>query len=356
MVVKDGQVSRRLRQDTHEVRWTGEVRFSMRSLLPLFSVPMQRILSNLPNEWQEELQEIRVRQERPLELIRGAGYGFVQRNGSVSPKTEQAYRPSQEECRTLLEMLTQHSLYTFEEELKRGFITVSGGHRVGLAGRTLVEQGKVKHLKEITGFNIRIAREWKGVGEAVLPFLIDPLSGSVRHTLVVSPPGVGKTTLLRDITRLLSQGHATARGGFKVGVVDERSELAACVKGVPLFDLGPRTDVLDGCPKAEGMMMMIRSMSPEVLVADEIGRPEDASAVREALHAGISVIASAHGRDLADAKRRPILKELLEAGIFERIVVLERRAGEKRPRIFICKSDGARLDEQRAFTIKGGKP
>lgn len=334
----------------------------MRTLLPLFSAPMQHILSTLPMEIQQELQEIRVRQDRPLELIWSRGYGFAQKNGEVSLQTEQAYRPSRSDCMTLLEMLTQHSLYTFEEELKRGFITVTGGHRVGLAGRTLVEQGKVKHLKDIAGFNLRLAREWKGVGSGVLPYLIDPLNHTVRHTLIISPPQLGKTTLLRDLTRLISSGgiaEGAPRISYKVGVVDERSEIAACVKGVPRFDLGPRTDVLDGCPKAEGMMMLIRSMSPEVLIVDEIGRPEDAAAVHEALHAGISVIATAHGRDPEDVRRRPILKELLAAGVFQRLVLLERKPGGKGPEAHVYNGAGERLSGKPANSLlawKGARP
>jgi stage III sporulation protein AA len=243
-------------------------------------------------------------------------------------------------------MLTQHSLYTFEEELRKGFITVAGGHRVGLAGRTVLEQGKVKLLKDISSFNIRIAREHTGCAVKILPYVVDASSfGGVHHTLIVSPPQQGKTTLIRDLARILSSGTAAAEGapsmvpspispvsrspqtlalerGYKVGIVDERSEIAACARGVPRFDLGPRTDVLDGCPKAEGMMMMIRSMSPELLIVDEIGRPEDATAIHEAIHAGICVIATAHGLNYADISRRPVLKELLADEVFTRIVVL----------------------------------
>jgi stage III sporulation protein AA len=211
-----------------------------------------------------------------------------------------------------------------------------GGHRVGLAGRTVTEHGKVKLLKEISSFNVRVAREICGIGRHVLPYLLDSAVGPaglclagcpIHHTLIVSPPRQGKTTLIRDLARLISaggwsHGSGAAHPGCKVGIVDERSEIAACVRGVPRFNLGPRTDVLDSCPKAEGMMMMVRSMSPEVLVVDEIGRPEDALAIREALHAGVKVIATAHGTGLEDVRNRPILRELIEEHIFSRYVVL----------------------------------
>ena len=304
----------------------------MHSLLRLFSVPLRQRLATLPNQVMQEIQEIRVREERPLEIVWGQRYSFVAASSGLCDDPALAYMPTRQDCSTLLEMLTQHSLYTFDEELRRGYITVQGGHRIGLAGRAVLELGKVKHLKEITSFNIRVARELKGTGSHVLPFLLDTSSVSIHHTLIVSPPQQGKTTLIRDLARLISGGSAGsstngAVRGFKVGIVDERSEIAACDRGVPRFDLGPRTDVLDGCPKAEGMMMMIRSMSPEVIIVDEIGRHEDAAAIHEAIHAGIRVIATAHGLNHGDVLKRPVLKELLDEKVFSRIVVLSKRAG-----------------------------
>ncbi|WP_079910806.1 stage III sporulation protein AA [Paenibacillus sp. 32352] len=303
----------------------------MHSLLRLFSVPLRQRLATLPNRIMEEIQEIRVREDRPLEVVWGQKYGFIADSG-LCEDPELAYRPTRDDCSTLLEMLTQHSLYTFDEELRRGYITVQGGHRIGIAGRTVLEQGKVKLLKEITSFNIRIARELKGVGSSVLPYLVDSSTSGVHHTLIVSPPQQGKTTLIRDLARLISSGSAEdsihwLSRGWKVGIVDERSEIAACDRGIPRFDLGPRTDVLDGCPKAEGMMMMIRSMSPEVLIVDEIGRQEDVAAIHEAIHAGIRVIATAHGLNHGDVSKRPVLQELLSEEVFERIVILNKRSG-----------------------------
>jgi stage III sporulation protein AA len=305
----------------------------MQSLLPLFSVPLRQRLAALPFQILQDLQEIRVREQRPLEIGWGRGYGFVSQTSGLCDDPAKAYRPNREDCANLLEMLTQHSLYTFEEELRRGFITVAGGHRVGLAGRTVLEQGKVKLLKDISSFNIRIAKEHKGCGIKILPYVTDTLGqAGIHHTLIVSPPQQGKTTLIRDLARIISWGPAAGGGstlkrGYKVGIVDERSEIAACVHGVPRFELGPRTDVLDGCPKAEGMMMMIRSMSPELLIVDEIGRPEDAAAIHEAIHAGIWVMATAHGFNYDDVSGRPVLKELLRDEVFTRIVVLGNQTG-----------------------------
>jgi stage III sporulation protein AA len=295
-----------------------------KSLLPS---SIYTLIAKLSASVQERMQELRVRENRPLELVFPEGYGFVSLDGNLVNDANKAYLVTHEDCHQLLDLITEHSLYSFEEELKRGFITVKGGHRIGLSGRTVLHQGEVRQIKYISGFNFRFAKEIKGAGGIVLPFIWDAAANNVHHTLVISPPQKGKTTLLRDIIRMLSQGEyqpgQSRQSGLKVGVVDERSELAACYQGVPRFDLGPRTDVMDGCPKAEGMMMMIRSMSPEVLAADEIGRAEDALAIEEAVHAGIRVIASAHGYGLEDISRRPMLKRIIEQDIFSRYIILD---------------------------------
>jgi stage III sporulation protein AA len=302
------------------------------SLLAILPPGLGRIIRSLPETALAELEEIRVRENRPLEIQYGGKFAFVTAGGSLVSEHERGYRPDRTECGTLLDLATRHSLYSYEEELRRGYITVGGGHRIGLAGCAVLEQGCVKLLRDITGFNIRIAREVIGAADPVIPWLLDWDHAHVHHTLIISPPQQGKTTLLRDLARKISSGewnHPRADwAAKKVGIVDERSELAACVRGVPSFNVGPRTDVLDRCPKAEGMMMLIRSMSPEVIAVDEIGRPEDAQALREALNAGVRVIASAHGKNAHDAARRPMLAELLRENLFSRIVVLERAAGE----------------------------
>jgi stage III sporulation protein AA len=327
------------------------------SIMQILPSSLRYLLSQLTREVHAELEEIRIREARPLEIGFNGKYAFLNAAGQLVQHEQEAYKPSHEECTALLELLTNHSLYTFEEELKRGFITITGGHRVGLAGRTILEQGQVKQIRDVSSFNLRVAREVQGVARPVLPFLIDPEGCSIHHTLIISPPQQGKTTLIRDLARLISSGdwgtgiEMASRRGVKVGIVDERSELAACVKGVPRFDLGPRTDVMDGCPKAEGMMMMIRALSPEVLIVDEIGRQEDALAIREALHAGIRVIATAHGTNLDDVQRRPVLKELAEEHVFTRYVVLGRRRGD-RASFRVLDSHGRPLQNHSAYRVE----
>lgn len=296
--------------------------------ISLFPEKVRALLSGLPLPLLEKLEEIRVREGRPLEINYSGTYHFVCEDGSLTQHPGEAYKPNREDTHRLLDLISNHSLYTMEEELRKGFITIPGGHRIGLSGRTVLSGGGVEHLRDITGFNVRIAREIPGIADSLLPYLLERGRQRIMHTLILSPPQHGKTTLLRDLARQISAGSRGGREGsrssFKVGIVDERSEIAGSRRGIPAFDVGPRTDILDGCPKAEGMMMMIRSLSPDVLIADEIGRLEDAEAVTEALHAGISVVASAHGKEVAELARRPGLGGLLEHRMFERYVILHR--------------------------------
>ncbi|SFJ31448.1 stage III sporulation protein AA [Thermoflavimicrobium dichotomicum] len=296
----------------------------MKAIYQILPLSIRELIQSLPRTILGCLEEIRVRQGRPLEVITSEQSWFVSRTCQLSMQPKDSMIPTKEHCQKMLNLISQHSLYAMEEELRRGYVTVEGGHRIGLVGKVVVENGNVKHIREVAGFNIRIARQVIGVGEGLVPYLLD--GEQVENLLLVSPPQCGKTTLIRDLARLASTGGSRFRS-HKVGIVDERSEIAGCVDGVPQHDVGPRTDVLDACPKAEGMMMMIRSMSPEILVVDEIGRMEDSVAVHEAICSGVHLFTTAHGSSIEEICHRPILSELIREGVFTRIVVLSRRRG-----------------------------
>jgi stage III sporulation protein AA len=296
----------------------------MKEIITMLPAPIRSILTALPAAVRDHLEEIRLRQNQPLEVRYGQQASYVSPTGELTANARQGWILSEECVTKLINQISQHSLYALEEELKRGYITVVGGHRIGIAGKVVMERGEVKGIREITSFNIRIAREKKGAAQKVLPYLFE--GGKVHNTLIVSPPMCGKTTLLRDIARSLSYGSEWC-SSRKVAIVDERSELAGSLHGVPQRDVGPRTDVLDACPKAVGMMMMIRSMSPDVMIVDEIGRAEDGEAIWEAIHAGVAVICSAHGADMREVAQRPTLGKLIQHGAFSRYIVLNRQQG-----------------------------
>ena len=272
-----------------------------------------------------QLEEIRLKPEQPILCRFRDREFFLGESGELlDALLENSRIFSAEEMRKTVLLLAESSFYALAEELRRGYITLPGGHRAGLTGRAVLEGGHVRTLKDISGINLRLARYVKDVARPLLPLLLSE-NGHPLPTLILSPPRAGKTTLLRDLARLLSDGVDVLP--CRVGMVDERSELAAMRMGVPQLPVGLRTDVMDGCPKAEGMLLLLRSMSPDVLITDEIGRPEDAYALAEAMHAGVTVIASAHGKDEAEIRLRPVLEELLRQGAFRRLVVLSRALG-----------------------------
>jgi len=294
---------------------------------PVFeSLPdnIQNIIKRLPFYILKDLEEIRIRENRPLMIHCHDMEYFVSKEGNIVHCPEAGYFVTADDTAKILQLISNYSIYAFDEEIRNGYITLRGGHRVGMTGKTVLENGKIKTMKYINSFNFRISKEVIGAADKVLPYI---LSGNgIYHTLILSPPQMGKTTLLRDIARKISDGFPGFKG-VKVGIVDERSEIAGCWFGLPQKSVGMKTDILDGCPKAAGIMMMIRSMSPKVIITDEIGREEDALAIQEAMNAGIRIITSAHAADIQDALARPFLSRLLKSKIFERIAVLGNSLG-----------------------------
>jgi stage III sporulation protein AA len=288
-------------------------------LINIFSKDIREILNRVSVDF-NEVQEIRLRAGGPLLMIYRNEEYYVTDSGVLSRERTDAYVASKNELKETMEYMSNHSLYAFEEEMKQGFITIQGGHRIGIAGKTILDESGIKTMKYISFINVRLSHQVKGCAQPVLPYVYGG-GNDICHTLIISPPRCGKTTLLRDLIRQISDG-VKDHPGVTVGVVDERSEIGACFQGVPQNELGIRTDILDCCPKAKGMMMLIRTMSPRVIAVDEIGSREDIEAVEYVMNCGCKLIATVHGSSIDDIKQKPVLRKLVEERTFERYIIL----------------------------------
>lgn len=325
-------------------------------ILKIFPKELRQVLGRLKVRF-EDMQEIRLRAGQPVFLI-CAGQEYC-----LGPKGELLGRERQEEALfatgeqigQAVEYMGGYSLYAAEDELRQGFITIQGGHRIGVAGRVVADRQQIKLVKFISFINVRVAHEIKGCADPVMEGLYGEARGPRReerrflNTLIVSPPRMGKTTLLRDIIRQVSAGRPGIFG-MTVGVVDERSELGACYQGRPQNDLGPRTDILDCCPKAQGMRMLVRSMSPQVVAVDEIGSGEDVQAIDEIRSCGCALAATVHGGSLEEVREKPGLGRLVREGCFERFILLSR---DQEGRRCMKMTDGAGRELARAWEGEG---
>lgn len=289
--------------------------------MKIFTSQIRTILSKLQIDF-EQLQEIRLRIQSPLLILYQNKEFYVKEDGTLGDNRENAYIISKNEIKETMEYISNYSLYAYEEEMKQGFITIQGGHRIGLAGKVIMEKDMIKSMKYISFINVRLSHQMKGCADGILPYMIE--ENNVKHTLIISPPRCGKTTLLRDMIRQLSNGTEYFKG-VTVGVVDERSEIGACYMGVPQNELGVRTDILDCCPKAKGMLMLIRTMSPQVIAVDEIGSREDIEAIEYVINCGCKLIATVHGSSIEDIRTKPLLRELLQEHVFERYIILNNK-------------------------------
>ncbi len=295
-------------------------------ILPLLPLHIAELIKKVSISHLLHLEEIRMRPTKPLMFIMNDQDFMLAHDGMITKDCSRAYIVTKNDVYKTFHFISQCSVYSFEEEMKNGYITISGGHMVGFSGHVLLENDNIKTIKNISGFNIRIAREIIGAADRVLPYIID--KGKTLNTLIVSPPKAGKTTLLRDIVRQLSSGvDRLGIKGLNVGLVDERSEIACCYEGIPQNDVGIRTDVLDGCPKAKGIMVLLRSMSPDIIATDEIGRNEDVIAIEEAINSGVTIITTVHGLDLDDIRKRPTIRKLINRGFFDRYIILGTSSG-----------------------------
>jgi len=327
------------------------------SIYPILPPRLAELFKKISPAIAQQITEIRIRAQRPLVAVLGNQDILIGLNAEIVENGRFAYHCVPEDLMQLVQLISKNSLYAYEQELRSGYFTIAGGHRIGVAGQAIMENGRLKALKYISSVNIRIAREVAGCADVILPYLID--GECLMSSLIISPPRCGKTTVLRDIVRQISDGvYSMPCKGVQVGIVDERSEIAACQQGVPTMNIGCRSDVLDGCPKAIGMLMLIRAMSPTVIVTDELGREEDACAVREALHAGIAVITTVHGHDETEVSHRPYIGELIRERFFDRYIILDNKPQMGTLKKVIAVKDGTVLyswEKRGAYVVKAGR-
>ena len=266
---------------------------------------------NLPNINIECIEEIRLRANKPLCIKTSKGTEVIE------------YTVSQQEILQAFEKICENSVYSYRKQICDGYITIRGGNRVGIVGSAVVDNGKVINVNYISSLNFRIAREKIGCSNKIIEDILNIEQNTIYNTLIISPPGCGKTTLLRDIVRNISNGIKVLNfKGKTVGIVDERGEIAAMYKGIPQNDIGIRSDVIDNMPKPEAMRILVRSMSPDVIVCDEIGSIEDVKAIDYAMCSGVKGIFTAHGKDIEEVSKNPEISKLLQKNVFERIIKL----------------------------------
>ncbi len=272
-----------------------------------------------------EAEEFRLRVGRPFSVVFPGGEQAVSKDGSVTARSPITVAST--DIVTAFELATQSSAHTAMESAKSGYVTVRGGHRVGICGTAVVKEGEVVSIKKLSSMSLRIAKQITGSGDEVLDRIMP--RGRLNNTLIISPPGCGKTTLLRDIVRQLSDGTRTEGRGMRISVADERSEIAALWNASPQFDVGGRTDILECCPKAKAVLILLKAMSPQVIALDEITAPEDLSAIETAANCGVKLLATLHADSLDDLRARPLSRKLVSLRLFQNAVLISNRGGKR---------------------------
>lgn len=283
-------------------------------ILGYFPEKLENKLNEEIKDKLDSLEEIRLRVNRPIVLK------FRDTDKVIK------YNVTTEDILSTLQILCENSIYSYQNQIAEGFITIKGGHRIGISGSCAIEDGKVINIRYIYSLNFRIARQVIGSSNLVLKHILNLENNSIYNTLIISAPGTGKTTILRDIIRQLSTGIKEIKFlAINVGVVDERGEIAAMYKGIPQNDIGIKTDIIENVSKSIGIKMLIRSMAPKVIVADEIGKREDIEAIHYAICSGCRGIFTAHGSNFADVSLNPVIHNLIETHTIERLVFLDEK-------------------------------
>lgn len=292
------------------------------------------LLLRLTDEEKNSIREIRLRADKPVAAVTSQGTCFLLESGRLTRiYSEVAVRTDEKEVEDSFNRICGYSVYSFKDAINRGYITVKGGHRAGVAGTAVTENGRVCAVRNVNCINLRIAREIKGSGEAVFSRCF---SHGLKGLIIAGPPSSGKTTVLRDLARLLS---GAEKGLFaKVFVCDERGEIGAVHCNVPQNDIGINTDLITSYPKSEGILIGLRSFSPDIIICDEIATEEEAAAIESGLCGGVHFALSIHAESEKDLRSKPLFRRLVQTGCFENVVLLSgKNAGEAE--VFVKGSD-----------------
>lgn len=297
----------------------------------IFSLNLRKAFHSVVKEF-DQLQEIRLRAEAPMMFRFRDGVRYLTKNHSLCFDVKDAVNIPCGEIRETMEYISNYSMYAYEEEIKRGYLTIAGGHRIGIAGKMICESEEVRGIKYISFLCIRLAHEIPECSNHILEYLFE--CNQFLDTLIVSPPGFGKTTLLRDLIRNLSDGSNVRPQGYQIGVVDERSEIAACYLGIPQNDIGRNTDIFDSCPKEKGILFFLRSMAPDVIAVDELASEKDLEAVERSFGCGCRILATTHAASLEELRAKNHWQNLLRQKLFRRYILIGRNRGKPVYRVY----------------------
>jgi len=306
----------------------------MNNVLRYFPQKIKVAIEEEIKDMYDFLEEIRIRVDKPIILKFNNLQKIVR------------YKITPDEILNILQLVCENSIYSYQNQIANGFVTVNGGHRVGVSGSCVIENEKVININYINSLNFRISRQVLGCSNSILKHILNLEENTVYNTLIVSSPGSGKTTLLRDIVRQISYGIKDLNfKGINVGLVDERSEIASLYKGSPQNDIGINTDVIENVPKNIGMKMLIRSMAPKVIIADEIGSFEDVEIINYAVCSGCKGIFTAHGSSFEDIYLNPVLRNLVNSHLFETIIFLDNVKKGKLKNIYFLNKKNLNYEE-----------